>query len=88
MEFIKEPNRVYAIDGDKTVAEVTFPDVGADAVVIEHTFVDDSLRGKGVASALLSAAAEVIASRGKKAVPQCSYAIAWFEKHPERANLL
>lgn len=88
MEFIKEPNRVYAVAGGRTVAEVTFPDLGVDAVAIDHTFVDDSLRGQGVASQLLSAAAEVIESRGKKAVPKCSYAVAWFAKHSERANLL
>ena len=25
---------------------------------------------------------------GKKAVPVCSYAVAWFEKHPEYADVL
>lgn len=88
MEFQFEPNRVFAVSEGRTVAEVTFPQVEEGVVEINHTFVDDSLRGQGVASKLLFHAAEQIARAGKKAVPTCSYAVKWFEKHPEWAHIL
>ena len=88
MEFFYEPGRVYALDpGGRLIAEVTFPSSGGTAV-IDHTFVDSSLRGKGVASWLLSAAVEQIRAAGLKARPTCSYAQRWFRDHPEAADLL
>ena len=47
MEFLEEKGRIYAVDANgKLLAEVTFPDDGNTAV-IDHTFVDESLRGQG-----------------------------------------
>ena len=87
MEFQKEPGRIYAADGDRLVAEVTFP--ARDGVaVIDHTFVDDSLRGQGVAGQLVRAAVDQIRADGMKAQATCSYARMWFAQHPEEADLL
>lgn len=68
--------------GEKA-AEVTFPNIDADTVEINHTFVSPSLRGTGVAGKLMQAAAEESSRQGKKAVLTCSYAINWFERHEE-----
>ena len=67
-------------------AEVTFPDWGG-AADIDHTFVDDTLRGQGVPGQLQEAA-DQIRAEGKRARATCSYAKIWFEKHPEEADLL
>lgn len=89
MEFQSEDHRVFAKDqGGHVIAEVTFPEVSADTAVIDHTFVDDSLRGQGVAGELLETAAEQLEERGMKVIPTCSYAVRWFEKHPEYRKLL
>jgi predicted GNAT family acetyltransferase len=89
MNFISEFNRIYANDDNgRLVAEVRFPPVGAGAVDIERTFVDDSLAGKGVASALLDAAYDKIKNDGKKARATCSYAVKWFEKHEDKRDIL
>lgn len=67
MDFIKEDNRIYSLDENgKLVAEITFPNLSDTAVNIDHTFVDDSLRGRGVAAKLVLAAAETIRARKKK----------------------
>jgi Predicted acetyltransferase len=87
MEFQKEPGRIFAMEGDKLLAEVTFP-VESGVAVIDHTFVDGSLRGQGVASQLLEAATAQIRAAGRKARPVCSYAQRWFAEHPESADLL
>lgn len=89
MTFMYEPNRIFHNDTNGcTLAEVTFPAVNENTVNINHTFVDDSLRGQGVASQLLEAAAAQIARDGKQVIPTCSYAVKWFEKHPEYQNIL
>ncbi|WP_249417358.1 hypothetical protein [Treponema phagedenis] len=49
MDFIHQKNRIYATDSEgKTIAEVTFPDISEREVMIDHTFVDSSLRGHKV----------------------------------------
>lgn len=87
MEFQREEGRIYAMEGDKLVAEITFPARDGTAE-IDHTFVDDSLRGQGVAGALVQAAADQIRADGNKARVICSYAKAWFAQHPEEGDLL
>ncbi len=88
MEFQHEKERIYAQDASgKVIAEVTFPITDGTAV-IDHTFVDGSLRGQGVAGKLLAAAAAQLREQGLKAKPTCSYAVKWFEEHPENADLL
>jgi len=89
MEFTKDSNRIYSADenGD-VIAEVTFPNTRDGAVTINHTFVDSSLRGQGVASQLISAAYDTIKAGGKKAYATCAYAIKWFEEHPEKRDIL
>ena len=87
MKFQREDGRIFAMDGDRLVAEITFP--GRDGVAdIDHTFVDDSLRGQGVAGQLVRAAADQIRADGNRARVTCSYARTWFARHPEEADLL
>ncbi|MFQ8601369.1 MAG: GNAT family N-acetyltransferase [Oscillospiraceae bacterium] len=89
MQFKTENNRIfYADETGKLLAEVTFPDAGDGTAEINHTFVDESLRGQGVAGKLLEAAVQKLRADGKKARPTCSYAVKWFEKHPECQDLL
>nr|WP_313293520.1 GNAT family N-acetyltransferase [Faecalispora jeddahensis] len=89
MEFTKEANRIFAKDADgKLIAEVTFPDRSATTVDIDHTFVDDSLRGQGVAGQLMLAAVDAIRAQGKKAIATCPYAVGWFQKNPKFSDLL
>jgi predicted GNAT family acetyltransferase len=89
VNLISEFNRVYANDENgRLVAEVRFPPAGSGTVDIEHTFVDDSLRGGGVAGELMEAAYRRIKQDGKKALPTCSYARKWFERHEDKRDIL
>ena len=89
MDFTYNQNQIALLgEDDKLLAEVTFPEIDKDTVNIDHTFVDESLRGQGTASKLLRQAVDSIRRQGKKAWPVCSYAAAWFEKHPEEKDLL
>lgn len=89
MSYVMERDRVQLLDESWNVlAEVTFPEVERGVAEIRRTFVDESLRGQGVAGELMRRAVTSIAASGFRARPTCSYAVSWFEKHPEHAALL
>ena len=89
MEFTIEKNRVSKHDEHgKLLAEVLFPDSGGGTVAITHTFVDKTLRGQGIADQLLRTAVNELRTAGKKIRPLCSYAVKWFENHPEHGDLI
>jgi len=89
MEFTYDSNQIALYHSDNNLlAEVTFPAVDQNTVNINHTYVDDSLRGQGVAGQLVEAVAKQLRSENKKAILTCSYAIKWFEKHPEYNDLV
>ena len=88
MEFQHERERIFALDEQgKLVAEVTFP-VSEGVADIDHTFVDQSLRGQGVAGQLLDAAVRQIRMEGLRAKATCSYAAKWFKEYPDQSDLL
>ena len=75
MNFIKEENRIYCVDTKgNLVAEITFQKLKNDVYNIDHTFVDESLRGKGVAKQLVELAIDEIKSKGGQVQATCSYA--------------
>ena len=79
-----EKERVYALDEDgKLVAEITFPETAPGVYTMDHTFVDPSLRGQGMADKLVRAALEQIRENGGTPAATCSYAAAWLAKHPQ-----
>ena len=81
MEFKIEDTRIYYEKDGKVLAEIEFEKVGENNYNIFHTFVDESLRGQGVASKLVEKAVEEIAKRNGKVEATCSYAKSWLEKH-------
>ena len=86
MKLTHETTRIYAQNEDgKLVAEITFPMTAPGVYTIDHTFVDPSLRGQGMADKLVRAALEQIRKNGGTPAATCTYAVSWLEKHPEQA---
>ena len=70
MNFKIENNRIFQEDETgQVIAEITFPETSHGVFVIDHTFVDSSLRGQGIASKLVHVKAT------------CSYAAKWLSEH-------
>lgn len=88
MPFVTESNRIYYEQEGRTLAEITFPALDDTTVNIDHTFVDECLRGQGVAGQLMELAAAQLERTGRKAVATCSYARRWLENHPDQAEKL
>jgi hypothetical protein len=75
----------YAVGGDVTIGEYSERHA---ARAITHVETPQHARGQGHAAALMS---EIVADarvRGLKLEPRCSYAAAWFERHPEAQDVL
>ena len=88
MAFETQENRILYKQGDAVLAEVTFPVWKENVVNIDHTFVDEALRGQGVAGQLMQRTAEELRRSGRKAIATCSYAKKWFAQHEEYRDVL
>ncbi|MFW5889038.1 MAG: GNAT family N-acetyltransferase [Bacillota bacterium] len=89
MNYIYEDNRIYAKDEDGSLlAEVTFPEEKADIVNIDHVYVNNKLRGRGIASEIMLETYNYLKPKNKKVIATCPYAVSWFKKHPEYQGIL
>lgn len=89
MDFIHEQNKIYMNDeNNHMVAVVTFPKVQDNIVNIDHTYVDGSLRGQGIAGKLMEETVRQLRDNNLKAKASCSYASKWFDEHPESSDVL
>ncbi len=85
MEFLKGENRIYVENEDgEEIAEITYKPTGDDVVDADHTFVDPSLRGQGVAEKLVDELMEQMEGEGKKINPVCPYIVKLFERKPDK----
>lgn len=84
MKWNYEDGRIYSYNDKKELmAEVTYEYIGANEVNINHTYVNPELRGKGVASEILSLLAEYLREKGLRAKATCSYANSWLIRNKE-----
>lgn len=89
MEYIHTTNKIAAYSPEgKVIAEVDFPPLEGNIVEVTHTFVDDSLRGQGVAAELMRELAKDLRESGRKAVLTCSYAVKWFGKNTDYSDVI
>lgn len=83
MNIIHEQNKVYInLDENNIGAYVSFSNIDENTVLIDHTYVSEEFRGKGIASLLMKEAYLNIKKQNLKAKLSCSYAIKWFESNP------
>lgn len=85
MEFDKGEGRFYKEDDNgKLLAEITYKEMDEQTVDADSTFVDESLRGQGMAEKLVERLVKEMQAEGKKIHPTCPYIVSLFEKKPEK----
>ena len=77
--------RVDARDG---VGKLAYTRLSPTKIIADHTGVDDSLRGNGVAMALVERLVADARRDGFKIVPRCSFVVAQFRRHPEWSDVM
>lgn len=78
----------YIEADDKVVAEMAFVWAGEQKLIIDHTDVDASLKGKGAGKQLVHQAVVLARERNIKILPLCPFAKSVFDKTPEYADVL
>lgn len=78
----------YELPLDGKLALLKYVEREDGALVLTHTFVPPELRGRDLAARLTRYALEDVRSRGKKVVPQCSYAVTFLERNKEYADMV
>jgi predicted GNAT family acetyltransferase len=78
---------VYFVDG-KQLAEMVYVMYAAHRMIIEHTEVDESLKGQQIGKRLLESLVQYVREHGIKVVPYCPFAKAMLEKTKEWQDIL
>ena len=81
MNYIKEEDRIYIEANGRVIAQIDFEKKDNKTYSIVHTYVDERLRGKNIASNLVEEAVTYIHEKGYDVDATCSYAKKWLEKH-------
>lgn len=77
----------YIVNLDGERAEMTYTRLKDDLVSIDHTFVPDALRGRGIAQALAAYAVQDIRQLKGKLVAKCSFMQTQLRRHPEWSDV-
>jgi len=72
----------------KRLASMTYSKAGKDKIIIDHTFVDPTLKGQGVGYKLIESVVDFAKSKDLKIIPLCPFASSVFQKRPEYKELL
>lgn len=74
-------------DEGKRLASLTYT-VAGSRVILDHTDVDDALRGTGAGRKLVAAAVDWAREEDVKLMPLCPFARSVFDKTPEFGDVL
>lgn len=70
------------------LAEMTYSKAGQDTLIIDHTRVDDALRGQGAGKKMLSHLIEKARTQNLKIIPLCPFVKSVFDKNPDLHDVL
>lgn len=76
------------VEGRDGIGKLIYSRVLPTKIIAEHTVVDNSLRGTGVATALVERLVADARDNNVTVVPQCSFVVAQFERHPEWSDVM
>ena len=76
------------IEGLEGEAEIVFTRLGPDSIRADHTFAPDTMRGTGVALALVEHMVADARANAFKILARCPYIRAQFKRHPEWGDVV
>jgi predicted GNAT family acetyltransferase len=78
---------IYEVDGKK-MAEMVYVMAGEKKKIIEHTEVDESLKGQCIGKQLQASLVEFVRDHEIKVIPLCPFANATFKRMKEWQDVL
>lgn len=78
----------YALEDGKRIGEITYSKAGSDKIIIDHTEVDESQKGKGIGKILLFKVVDYARETNIKIVPLCPFAKSMFDKDVDIRDVL
>ena len=79
---------IAAVSGQDETGEMTFSRLSPSRIIVDHTGVPDSLKGKGIGSALARHVVDEARVKGFTIVPLCPFLKAQAERHPEWGDVI
>lgn len=84
-----ENRGVFFISDDEDIlAQIVYAVSSDNTLIIEHTEVDDELRGENIGYELVHKTVDYARMHGMKVSPVCPFAKAVFDKKPEFCDVL
>ncbi|MCD1127661.1 GNAT family N-acetyltransferase [Jinshanibacter sp. LJY008] len=88
MNILEGENRFYVNDNDgNMLAEVAFVPTGEKLTIIDHTYVDEKLKGQDVGKKLVYKVVEKMRGEHRKIIPLCPFAKHEFDTTPEYQDI-
>lgn len=78
----------YIEENGKRIAEMTYSKAGTDTIIIDHTQVDDKIRGQGAGEKMVEEAVAYARKKGISIIPLCPFARSVFNKNPDLRDVL
>jgi uncharacterized protein len=78
----------FILENDQLLAKITFMARGDNLISIDHTFVSESLKGKGVGKKLVMEVVALARQHQLKILPLCSFAHAIMNKEDGLQDVL
>lgn len=78
----------YIEQDGRRLAEMTFSKAGDSRIIVDHTHVDDALRGTGAGKQLVEAAVQFARDNKIKILPLCPFANAVMNKNTSYHDVL
>ncbi|SIN69603.1 GNAT family N-acetyltransferase [Algoriphagus halophilus] len=87
-QFDGRKGSFFVEEGVRRFAEMVYVMAGPKKMIIEHTEVDETLKGQGIGEKLLEALVEYVRKEGIKVLPLCPFAKATFKKREDLQDVL
>jgi uncharacterized protein len=87
-KFDGKKGAFFMMKEGKQLAEMSYVMAGDTNMIVDHTQVDESLKGQGVGKKLLEALVQYVREKQMLVVPLCPFANAMFKKVNEWHDVL
>jgi uncharacterized protein len=78
----------YVMEENEMLAEMTYVWAGTERIIIDHTEVNEILKGKGIGKKMLTKAVEFARMKGIKIIPLCPFAKSVLNKENKFSDIL